>query len=67
VPLIQLCWWFLLTHVFFKVVKLCEVLGVLYLLFSFVHDLFLFIVVSMCVVLFLFVIVSICVNFKSQD
>jgi hypothetical protein len=53
-PLIQLCW-FMFAHVFLKVVKFCEILGVLYILFSCVCNLFLFIVVSMCV------------GFKSQD
>ncbi len=64
-PLTQLCWWFLLAHVFLNVVKLCEVLGVLCLLFLCVHDIFLFIVVYVCAVLLLFVIVSMCVGFKN--
>jgi hypothetical protein len=65
VPLIQLCWWFLIVHVFLEVVKFCEVLGVSCLLFSCVHALFLFIVVSMCAALLLFVIVSMYIGFKS--
>ncbi len=52
---------------FLKVVKLCEVMGVLCLLFSCVHDLFLFIVVYVCAVLLLFVIDYMHVGFKSQD
>ncbi len=55
------------SHVFIKVVKFYEVLGVLCHLFSCACNMFMFIVVSMCVVLFLFVIVSMCVSFKSQD
>ncbi len=66
-PLTKLCCWFLLVHMFLRVVKLCEVLRVLCLSFSCVHDLFLFIVVSMCAFLFLFIIVFMCVGFKSQD
>jgi len=65
-PLIQLYWWFLLTHVFFKVVKLYEVLRVLCLLFLCARDLFLFNIVVVCAVLLLFVIIFVLVGFKSQ-
>jgi hypothetical protein len=65
-PLIQLYWWFLLVHVFFKVVKLYEVLGVLCLLFLCVRDLLLFNIVVVCAVLLLFVIIFVLVGFKSQ-
>jgi hypothetical protein len=57
---------FVYSHVF-KAGELCEVTWVLCLLFSCVHDLFMFIVVYVCAILLLFVIDYMCVGFKSQD
>jgi hypothetical protein len=54
---------FLFVHVFLKVLKLYEVLGVLCLLFSCVCDFILFVLVCVCVILFTLVFVFMCVGY----
>ncbi len=56
----------LLAHMFFKVVKLCEVLG---FCASYFHLCMIcsYSLLFLCVVLLLFVIFFMCVSFKSQD